>query len=314
MSVNRDTGAETVVVEDDGTLNVGDVSAVDLTATGNIQLGNTAGDTLDLQALTTVATDQKIQFRDTGIYLQSSSDGVLDIVSDTTVAVSGAVTMDSTLDVTGVITAGAKINLYPIGSASESASGLLMGVGTTANPALTTGADDKFVEIRAKTTAATGDNRLAYLRYEIGAAGGGECIRAFTKLTGDASTVRGAHISLDIDGGSASGLGVGVDGQILLGDAALTGGTYAVANFEAYSAGASTDVSGVTEFDIFRVSLGGDATGAATVDAKANLFNFSGVTAGSGNLINTDITTHTAYAGIPINIGGTVKYIPVVND
>lgn len=47
-----------------------------------------------------VDTDKKIEFRDTGLYIQSSADGQLDIVADTTVALSGAVTMDSTLTVT----------------------------------------------------------------------------------------------------------------------------------------------------------------------------------------------------------------------
>jgi hypothetical protein len=40
----------------------------------------------------TMATSQKIQFRDTGIYIQSSGDGILDIVSDTTINITGATT------------------------------------------------------------------------------------------------------------------------------------------------------------------------------------------------------------------------------
>ena len=49
----------------------------------------------------------KIEFLDTGLYIYSSTNGVLDIVSDTTVAISGAVTADSTLVVTGAVTANA---------------------------------------------------------------------------------------------------------------------------------------------------------------------------------------------------------------
>ena len=52
----------------------------------------------------TFGTTKKALFRDSGIYLNSSSDGVLDIVSDTTIAMSGAITMDSTLAVDGLIT------------------------------------------------------------------------------------------------------------------------------------------------------------------------------------------------------------------
>ena len=46
----------------------------------------------------------KLYIRDSGIYIYSSADGQLDIVADTTVAISGAVTMDSTLNVAGVTT------------------------------------------------------------------------------------------------------------------------------------------------------------------------------------------------------------------
>ena len=66
---------------------------------------NVFGDvTKEIRENITTKSDKKIQFRDSGIYLQSSSDGTLDIVSDTTVALSGAVTMDSTLEVTGALT------------------------------------------------------------------------------------------------------------------------------------------------------------------------------------------------------------------
>ena len=52
----------------------------------------------------------------------------------------------------------------------------------------------------------------------------------------------------------------------------------------------------------------------AIVDGKANLFNFTGVTAGSGNLIDTTITTHTAYGGIPVYINGVgVRYLALVS-
>jgi len=59
----------------------------------------------------TVSTDKKLYFRDTGLYINSSADGQLDIVADTTVAISGATTMDSTLTVTGKITANGDVDL-----------------------------------------------------------------------------------------------------------------------------------------------------------------------------------------------------------
>lgn len=57
----------------------------------------------------TMLLDKKLQFRDTGLYIQSSADGQLDIVADTTVALSGAVTADSTLNVTGLTTTAGQI-------------------------------------------------------------------------------------------------------------------------------------------------------------------------------------------------------------
>ncbi|KKL83544.1 hypothetical protein LCGC14_1973650, partial [marine sediment metagenome] len=49
----------------------------------------------------------KIEFLDTGLYIYSSTNGQLDIVADTTVAISGAVTASSTLVVTGAVTTNA---------------------------------------------------------------------------------------------------------------------------------------------------------------------------------------------------------------
>ena len=64
-----------------------------------------------LTAGNTTTTDQKIQFRDTGIYINSSSDGQLDIVADTeiqiaanTVDLNGNLDVSGTALVTGVLT------------------------------------------------------------------------------------------------------------------------------------------------------------------------------------------------------------------
>ena len=51
----------------------------------------------------TMLSDKKLQFRDTGLNIYSSADGQLDIVADTTVALSGAVTADSTIVATSTV-------------------------------------------------------------------------------------------------------------------------------------------------------------------------------------------------------------------
>lgn len=67
----------------------GVISTTNITATGTTVIGDASSDTMAINALTTVTTDQKIQFRDTGLYLYSSANGVLDVVSDTTLNLTG---------------------------------------------------------------------------------------------------------------------------------------------------------------------------------------------------------------------------------
>lgn len=294
-------------------INLGDqdITFEDMTLNGDSVIGDTAGDTTTVNAtgtfntVQTFSTNVKLQFRDTGIYLQSSSDGVLNIVSDTTVAISGAVTMDSTLTLTGKLALG-------LNGGAASASGLLMGVGTTANPATTAAANNMFAEFRTQSTATSGDSRGLYWRHDLNGAGvSGESIRNFTKVTGAAATARGSHTSLDIDvsTGSVSGLGAGVDAQVLVGDGALTGGTYTAVNSEIYSAGSSTDVSAVTGLSFFRAVMGGDATGIANVDDKVNLITVSGGSIASGNMVEAE-TDETKFSHkIRININGTTYYL-----
>jgi len=237
-----------------------------------------------------------------------------------TVVASKAVVVDSSLDIAGFnnVTLTGKLNLGVNGGAA-SASGILMGVGTTANPAATSTADKKFVEIRTKSTATSGDSRNIWLRHDIGGAGGsGECFRAITDLTAAAATARGAQISLQPDDtGYVTGLGVGVDSQLLFGDAALAaGGTYAVSNFEVYSAGSSTDVSGCTKLSFLRLVNGGDATGAATVDTKSFIMELSGFTGAAGvtkAISTTSLAELPASSiGLAIDVGGSRYYIPAV--
>lgn len=175
---------------------------------------------------------------------------------------------------------------------AEAANALLMGIGTTASPATTAVADKFFIEVRAQSTATSGDNRLAYLRYDLdGAGASGECLRAFTDLGAALATARGAHISLQAGAtGYVSGLGVGVDAQLYVKNEVLAGGTYAALNAEIYSAGSTTAVSGVTELAFLRCVMGGDATGIGRVDDKAYLLSLRGIAVGAGNMVVASVT------------------------
>ncbi|KKM70889.1 hypothetical protein LCGC14_1436190 [marine sediment metagenome] len=61
-----------------------------------------AGTSLFVEAVT-MGTTAKFYFRDTGLYLYSSTNGQLDIVADTTLAFSGASTFDSTVTAAGIV-------------------------------------------------------------------------------------------------------------------------------------------------------------------------------------------------------------------
>jgi hypothetical protein len=209
-----------------------------------------------------------------------------------------------------------KINLNPhsgLTAAATSASGLLMGVGTTALPATTSAADNMFTELRTQSTATSGDSRGLYWRHELKGAGlSGESVRAFTKVSAACTNARGAHVSLDVNTtGSVTGLGVGVDAQILVPNQALGGGTYAVVNSEIYSAGSSSSVA-ASNIAFFRAVACGDTTGAATVDTAGFLFSIQGLTAGSGKLFQVNTAAAASHA-LKILIGSTNYYIMLTN-
>jgi hypothetical protein len=238
-----------------------------------------------------VSTNKKIQFRDSGLYIHSSADGQLDIVADGRIQLTG------------------KLSLGLNGGAL-SASGLLMGVGTSADPATTAVAGSIFAEFRTQSTATSGDSRGLYWRHDInGAGGGGDCVRAFSKVTGGATTVRGAHISLDLDtAGSVSGFGAGVDAQVLFGAAAYNDDVTAV-NLELYGSAGAT-VTGRTS--MLRPVIQGDSTAVADINANAFFMDLSNVVASAVGFIDTDVTALTGYGSLRVRCpDGVTRYIPI---
>lgn len=180
----------------------------------------------------------------------------------------------------------------------------------------TSNADVNMLDFRFTNSATSGDNRGLYNRFYLsGAGGGGESLRSFTTVSDVAAgTAHGAHVSLNFaTSGSVTGLGVATRTTLHVIDGALTGGTYAAFQPEVWADGDGSDVSGATTFAILRPSLGGDDTGVANIDANAYLIDFAGFTAGSGNMLDTDITALTGKAGIRVAIDGVAYgYIPVV--
>ena len=116
----------------DGTKLDGIEASADVTDTTNVVASLTAGSNITIAANGTIAstasggnetlqqtlaigntttTDTKIQFRDTGLYINSSADGQLDIVADTEVQIAATtVDVNGILDVSGNIVAGGTVD------------------------------------------------------------------------------------------------------------------------------------------------------------------------------------------------------------
>jgi len=169
--------------------------------------------------------------------------------------------------------------------------------GTSSKPVTCDVANTKFVQIYADSGATSGDNRGIYNRLYLTSTGGGESLRSYTDISGIVGTAHGAHISIGFGESTTSGsvTGLGVAGRFTLGLANLAypgTGTLAVIQSEVYSFGSSSDPAS-NRIAMFRVENGGDATGMADVDDDAVLFNFSGWTAGTGNMVSTDASPAT---------------------
>lgn len=208
------------------------------------------------------------------------------------------------------------------GTGAASANAILLGRGTSADPVTSSVADKKMIEFRCETTASSGDNRLMYLRYAMGNAGGGECLRAFTVVEANLGTAHGAHLSLvfsaSAGGSECSGLGVACRATLHIPNVAswLPTGTYAAINAEIFSDGANSDPAGMTELSFLRMSNDGDATGKANVDTDAFLFSIQGFTAAADT---TKLLSSKSLAELPANsialrikVGATTYYIPAV--
>jgi len=82
----------------------------------------------------------------------------------------------------------------------------------------------------ATTSATSGDTRLSYNKLTFSSTGSGETIRAFSVVTGTgaaaAGTINGAHISMEVQGGTISGAGNALRATVG-GTTAAPGGTLA---------------------------------------------------------------------------------------
>ena len=212
-------------------------------------------------------------------------------------------------------------------SGAAPANAVLMGSGQSGSEidmTASSAADHKFLEFRCRSAAATGDNRLLYMRYQLGGVAGGECLRAFTVVNENVGTAHGAHLSLAFTAAAGasecSGLGVACRGTLHIPDIASWAptGTYAAGMFEIYSDGDDSDPAGMTELAVLQLSNSGDATGKADVDTDAVLISVQGFTVGNEAADKVYVNTITAGTinancteALKIKIGANIRFIPI---
>lgn len=185
----------------------------------------------------------------------------------------------------------------------------LHGAGTSANPALMSAVGANAIQYYVKHTGASGDNRLAYLRFYLAGGAGGECLRAFTTINTSAGTAHGAHISLSFALTKVlSGLGVASRNTLHIPNDTSPTGTLAATQSEVFLDGTSSNPSSALVGLHRYVVDGGDATAQARIK---NLIVGALPAVGAYNSGNMFITTNDATAThlLRCSINGVTLYL-----
>ena len=176
--------------------------------------------------------------------------------------------------------------------------------GTATSPIAVTTAQN-IDSAYATTSATTGDTRLSYNKLTFTSTGSGETFRAFSVVTGTGAatggTINGAHISLSVDGASATISGAANALRATLGGSDATpGGTLAVLQLDtAYTVNASLPATA----SFIRVTDSGTNTGEIPLFANIE-------TGPAATCAPTATSVTTVGKVIKVMIAGTVYYVP----
>jgi hypothetical protein len=179
--------------------------------------------------------------------------------------------------------------------------------GTATSPIAVTTAQN-IDSAYATTSATTGDTRLSYNKLTFTSTGSGETFRAFSVVTGTGAatggTINGAHISLSVDGASATISGAANALRATLGGSDATpGGTLAVLQLDtAYTVNATLPATA----SFIRVSDSGTNTGEIP-----KLLNIESGPAAT--LFTAATSSSTLAGGIKIRIAGTDYFLLVAS-
>jgi hypothetical protein len=176
--------------------------------------------------------------------------------------------------------------------------------GTSASPISVTTAQN-ISSSYGTTSATTGDTRLNYSKLTFTSTGSGETLRAFSVVTGTAAatggTINGAHISLSVDGASATISGSANAIRATLGGSDATpGGTLAVLQLDTdYTVNATLPANA----SFIRVSDSGANTGEIPLFINIE-------TAPAATIAPAATSVTTVSKAIKVMVGGTVYYVP----
>jgi hypothetical protein len=179
--------------------------------------------------------------------------------------------------------------------------------GTATSPIAVTTAQN-INEAYATTSATTGDTRLIYDKLTFTSTGSGETARFFSVVTGTGAatggTINGAHISLSVDGASATISGAANAIRATLGGSDATpGGTLSVIQLDtAYTVNASLPATA----SFIRVSDSGTNTGEIP-----KLMNIESGPAAT--LFTAATSSSTLAGGIKIRIAGADYFLVVAS-
>jgi hypothetical protein len=179
--------------------------------------------------------------------------------------------------------------------------------GTVTSPITVTTAQN-ISSSYATSSATTGDTRLSYNKLTFTSTGSGETLRALSVVTGTgaatAGTINGAHISLEVDGASATISGAANAIRATLGGTDATpGGTLAVLQLDTnYTVNATLPATA----SFIRVSDSGTNTGEIP-----KLLNIE--TGPAATLFTAATSSSTLAGGIKIRIAGTDYFLLVAS-
>jgi len=166
-------------------------------------------------------------------------------------------------------------------------------------------ANEKLVQVYGASAATSGEDYAAYFKLAAsGAAGESIASRSRLVLTAAKANAHGAHDSLELGtGGSVTGLGTAIRGNIIVPNSAIANGTYYGIMAEIYTGGNTSALPAGSNAALCINVVAGTA-----MDLVANAIAFNG-TSGDGKMIHA-AAPDTLEGSIRVLINGVQKYIP----